>query len=68
MGGQNNFIAALQMVNEGIAKRVGGGRKRADWSTEEYNTAMELLPEVLNGLVREVKKAKKAKKVQNAQG
>ncbi len=62
IGAQNNFIAALQMVNEGIAKRVGGGRKRPQWSSEEFATAMELLPDILNGLVREIKK------VQNAQG
>ncbi len=62
IGARNNFIAAFQMVNEGIAKRVGGGRKRAEWSTEEFVSAIKLLPEVLNGLVREVKK------VQNAEG
>jgi len=65
IGAKNNFIAAFQMVNEGIAKRVGAGRKRAEWSTEEYTAAIQLLPEVLNGLVREVKKVKK---VQNAEG
>ena len=62
IGANNNFIAALQMVNEGIAKRVGGGRKRPEWSSEEFAAAMQLLPEILNGLVREIKK------VQNAQG
>ncbi len=62
LGAKNNFIAALQMINEGISKRVGNGRKRPEWSSEEFATAMELLPEILDGLVREIKK------VQNAQG
>ncbi|NOT01196.1 MAG: DEAD/DEAH box helicase family protein [Phycisphaerales bacterium] len=62
IGARNNFIAAFQMVNEAIAKKVGGGRKRPEWSTEEFTIAMRSLPEVLNGLVREVKRA------QNAEG
>lgn len=62
IGAKNNFIAALQMVNEGIAKRVGGGRKRHEWSTVEFVEATNLLKEILNGLTREIKK------VQNAQG
>jgi DNA repair protein RadD len=61
IGAKSNFIAAFQMVNEAISKRVGGGRKRAEWSTEELMAAITMLPEVLNDLVREVKK------VQNAQ-
>lgn len=60
IGAKNNFIAALQMVNEGIAKRVGEGRKRPEWSSEEFATAMKLLPEILNGLVREIKKVQNA--------
>lgn len=62
IGARNNFIAALQMVNEGISKRVGGGRKRPEWSTAEYAEATEQLPEILNSLTREIKR------VQNAQG
>jgi excisionase family DNA binding protein len=62
IGARNNFIAAFQMVNEALAKKVGGGKKRAEWSAEEFATAMQLLPDVLNGLVREVKRA------QNAEG
>ncbi len=56
LGAKNNFIAALQMVNEGIAKKVGDGRKRPEWSSEEFQSAMELLPSVLDGLVREIKR------------
>ncbi|MFO0570165.1 MAG: DEAD/DEAH box helicase family protein [Polyangiaceae bacterium] len=63
IGATNNFIAAFQMVNEGIAKRVANGKKkRQEWTTEEFEAAMKLLPEVLNALVREIKK------LQNAQG
>ena len=62
IGARNNFTAAFQMVNEGVSKKIGGGRKRHEWSTEEFTTAIELLPEVLNSLVREVKK------VQNVAG
>lgn len=62
IGARNNFTAALQMVNEGVNKRVGEGRKRPEWSTEEFTAAIELLPDILNGLVRELKK------VQNAAG
>jgi superfamily II DNA/RNA helicase len=56
IGGKNNFIAAFQMVNEGIGKRVASGKKRQEWTSEEFASAMSLLPEVLNTLVREVKK------------
>ena len=62
IGAKNNFIAALQMVNEAIAKRVGDGRKRHEWSLDEFVEATTQLPDILNGLTREIKK------VQNAQG
>lgn len=61
MGTKNNFIASLQMVNEGVGKRVGGGRKRQEWSTEEFTTAIASLPDILNGLVREVKRLQDVK-------
>lgn len=60
LGAKDNFIAAFQMVNGAIAKRVGGGRKRAEWTTEEFTAAIELLPDVLNALVRELKKVQDA--------
>lgn len=57
IGGKNNFIAAFQMVNEAISKRVAPGKKRRqEWTSEEFANAMDLLPDVLNALVREVKK------------
>lgn len=61
IGAKNNFIAAFQMVNEGISKRVASGRKRQEWTIEEFEAAMKLLPEVLDGLVRELKKLQHAK-------
>lgn len=60
IGGKNNFIAAFQMVNEAISKRVASGRKRGEWTSEEFEAALKALPEVLDGLVREVKKAQHA--------
>lgn len=58
----NNFIAAFQMVNEGIATRVANGKKkRQEWTIEEFEGAMKLLPEVLNALVREIKSLQHAK-------
>jgi DNA repair protein RadD len=62
IGAKNNFIAAFQMVNEQLARRIGDGRKRAAWTTEEFASGIELLPEILDRLVREIKK------IQNAAG
>jgi hypothetical protein len=61
IGAKNNFIAAFQMVNERIAKKNGAGKKRQEWTTEEFEAAMASLPEVLDGLVREIKKIQYAK-------
>ncbi len=60
IGAQNNSIAALIMVNQEIAKRVGNGRKRPEWSLEEFVAATKELPEILNALVRELKQAQNA--------
>ncbi len=62
IGAQNNFVAALQMVNEQLDKRFGAGRKRAAWATEEFGVAMIGLGEILNALTKEVKKLQDAKK------
>jgi len=62
IGAQNNFVAALQMVNEQVDKRFGAGRKRAAWATEEFGVAMLGLTEILNDLTREVKKLRDVKK------
>ena len=60
IGALNNSIAAIIMVNQAIAKRVGGGRKRPEWSLEEFVAATEELPGILNDLVRRLKKAQNA--------
>jgi len=60
LGARTNFVGAFQMVNEGIAKRVGSGRKRQAWALDEFTAAMTALPEILDGLVREIKKLQNA--------
>lgn len=62
IGAQNNFVAALQMVNEQIDKRFGNRKKRAEWATEEFGVATIGLGEILNDLTREVKKLQDVKK------
>lgn len=62
IGAQNNFVAALQMVNEQLDKRIGAGRKRAQWATEEFGVAIVGLTEILNDLTREIKKLQDVKK------
>jgi len=61
IGGRDNFIVAFIMINKALAQR-SGGKKRIDYSTEEFSDAMDSLPEILNALVREIKA------LQNAQG
>lgn len=55
IGAINNSIAAIMMVNNGIAKTVGGGRKRPEWTFEEFIAATEALPGILDNLVRQLK-------------
>ena len=50
------------MVNKAISKKVGEGKRRPDWTFEEFTAALDLLPELLDSLVRQVKK------VQHAEG
>ena len=57
IGALNNSIAAIMMVHQEVAKRVGGGRKRPEWSLEEFVAATRALPGILNDLVRALKKA-----------
>jgi hypothetical protein len=56
IGAQSNFVAALQMVNEELDKRVGTGRKRSEWATEEFRNAIESLTGILEDLTRQLKK------------
>jgi DNA repair protein RadD len=51
----NNYVAALMMVNTEVDKRINKDRKEC--STEEFATAIEALDEILQTLVRRVKKA-----------
>jgi DNA repair protein RadD len=61
IGANNNFVAAFQMVNEKITKKSGVGKKRQEWSEDEFSAAIALLSEILDGLVREVKGLQNAK-------
>jgi hypothetical protein len=56
LGAQNNFVGALQMANEQVDKRFGQGRKRSEWTIEEFGVAILGLGEILNDLTREIKK------------
>ena len=60
IGAINNTIAAYMMVNQAIAKKVGDGRKRPEWSCEEFTAAMEELPGILQNLVRQLKRIQKS--------
>jgi excisionase family DNA binding protein len=62
IGAINNRIAAIMMVNKAVSKRVGEGKPRPGWSFEEFTEAIDLLPDVLENLVRQIKK------VQHAEG
>jgi DNA repair protein RadD len=56
IGANNNFVAALQMVNEQLDKRVGNGKKRAGWTVAEFGAGISGLTQILNDLTREIKK------------
>ena len=56
LGAKNNFIAALQMVNEQLDKRVGNGKKRPGWTVDEFGAGIRSLSEILDKLTREIKK------------
>jgi hypothetical protein len=62
IGAQNNFVAALQMVNEQLDKRIGKGRKRAEWKAGEFKLASETLEQILKDLTREIKKLQNVSK------
>ena len=56
IGATSNYTSALTMVNQSVAKMVGEGRKRHEWSIEEFTEALDQLPNILDRLVREIKK------------
>lgn len=61
---QNNFVAALMMVNNETNTRLGKDRK--DCTTEEFKEAIDSLEEILRSLVRRLKKAKSDYEKQNS--
>jgi hypothetical protein len=56
IGVKSNFVAALTMVNEQIDKRFGNGRKRAEWTAEEFVAAIAGLSNILDDATRQIKK------------
>ena len=60
IGAMNNSIAALMMVNIAVGSTVEDGRKRPEWSLEEFVEAIEALPGILDSLVRQLKAAENA--------
>ena len=60
IGATNNSIAALMMVNIAVGSTVDDNRKRPEWSLEEFEGAIEALPRILDGLVRQLKAAQDA--------
>ena len=56
LSGRTNFIAAVMMVNHEMDKRLCKDRK--DCSTEEFQTVLDALDDILQILVRRVRKAK----------
>lgn len=61
---QNNFVAALMMVNTEIDKKLGKERKNA--SLEDFRSAIDSLDGILQRLVRRVKKAQSLYEEQSA--
>ncbi len=56
INGKNNYVSALMMVNTEINKRLG--KERAQASVEEFKQILDNLDELLQTLVRRVRKAK----------
>ena len=54
--GKNNYVCALMMVNKDIEKRLGKDRQSA--TTEEFRSVLDDLDDLLQTLVRRVRKAK----------
>lgn len=54
--GRNNLIAAITMVNTEINRRLG--KERSDCSVEDFKSILDATNEVLQVLVRRLKKAK----------
>ncbi len=54
--GRTNFVAAVMMVNHEINKRLG--KEREACSTEEFKALLDSLDDILQTLVRRLRKAK----------
>ncbi len=54
--GRTNFVAAVMMVNHEINERLG--KDRHDCSTEEFQALLDSLEDILQTLVRRLRKAK----------
>ncbi len=54
--GRSNFVAAVMMVNHEINERLG--KDREDCSVEEFKVILDSLDEILQTLVRRLRKAK----------
>jgi DNA repair protein RadD len=54
--GKSNYICALMMVNKEIERRLG--KERAEASLEEFRAVLDNLDDLLQTLVRRVRKAK----------
>ena len=50
---QNNFVACVTLINKEIQKR--NPKQRKEWSTEEFETALAYLEDILNELTRRYK-------------
>ncbi|MDD2465560.1 MAG: DEAD/DEAH box helicase family protein [Desulfobulbus sp.] len=56
--GRNNYVSALMMVNAEIQKRMG--KDRAQATTEEFKAIIDNIDDLLQTLVRRIRKAKAA--------
>jgi DNA repair protein RadD len=63
---KSNYVAALTMVNHTLDKQFG--KERSHWTTDEFRAATETLEEILQTLVRRVKKAQSDYESKNAEG
>lgn len=60
IGAKDNFIAAVQMVNQAITKKVDGKNRNA-FDIEDFKRTQKALPEILKSLVKELKKIQSVK-------
>ncbi|NTU73586.1 hypothetical protein HGB07_05475 [Candidatus Roizmanbacteria bacterium] len=54
---RGNFVAILELVNKRVNKLIGDEKEREQWTLAEFQKAMDEFPNILNSLVREIKKA-----------